>query len=232
MASKVIIACRVMQAELDEIRAGDPDIEIVYLDQALHRRPDKMRGLIQEQIDHYAGHAERIVLGYGLCSNGVVGVNAKGQGLIIPRAHDCIALLLGSCAAYNECFAGRPGTYYLSRGWIAEKKDPLGITEEEYTERVGREMAIWAMTRELEHYTHITLIRTGNVDENLVERARKNAEFFSKQYSQFDGSMDYFNRIVHGPWDRDDFLLISPYCTITQDLWFPDNLKDILGMND
>lgn len=31
---RVVIACRVIQAELDEMREGNPDIEVIYLDQA------------------------------------------------------------------------------------------------------------------------------------------------------------------------------------------------------
>ncbi len=218
---RVVIACRVIQAELDEMRAGNPEIEVIYLDQALHRTPGKMPGLIQEQIDKVSGYADQIVLGYGLCSNGLVGVRAARQMLIAPRAHDCIALLMGSCAAYNARFAERPGTHYLSRGWLAEQKDPLGVTEGEYTERVGRESAIWVMGEELKHYTHITLIRSGIIEAKLVERARRNAEFFGKQYDEITGSMDYFQKIVGGPYDEADFVTIPPGTAITQEPWVP-----------
>lgn len=222
MPSTVVVACRVIQAELEEIRAGEPDIEIIYLDQALHRTPNRMPALIQEQIDRFDNGVERVVLGYGLCSNGVVGVQAGKQGLLIPRAHDCIALMMGSCAAYNACFAERPGTYYLSRGWIAERKDPLGIVDEEYTQRVGRDSAIWVMSEELKHYTHITLIRTCGIDKAIIERGRRNAEFFHKQFDQVSGSMGYFEKLLHGPYDETDFIFIPPRDRITQVHWFPE----------
>jgi hypothetical protein len=216
---RVIIACRVVKVELDEMRAENPDIEIVYLDQALHRTPGKMAALIQEQIDKVSGYAEQIVLGYGLCSNGIVGVRAGMQGLIVPQAHDCIALLMGSCSAYSSAFFERPGTYYLSRGWLAERKDPLGITEGEYTERVGRESAIWVMEEELKHYTHITLIRFGSIEADLIGRSRENAKFFGKQYSEIVGSPEYLRKILEGPYD-DGFFFIPPGETISRELWF------------
>jgi len=218
---RVVIACRVIQAELDEMLADNPDIQGIYLDQALHRAPDKMPKIIQEQIEEVSSYADQIVLGYGLCSNGTVGVRAAKQGLIVPKAHDCITFLLGSCAAYDSWFAERPGTYYLSRGWLAERKDPLGVTEGEYTERVGRETAIWVMEEELKHYTHITLIRSGYMESHLVECARKNAEFFGKQYDEISGSMDYFRKIVRGPYDQADFFIIPPGMDIKQELWLP-----------
>ncbi len=217
---RVVIACRVMQAELEEVRGGDSSIEIIYLDQALHRTPGKMPGLIQEQIDRVSDYAEQVILGYGLCSKGVAGVKAGKQELIVPRAHDCIALLMGSCTAYAMRFAERPGTHYLSRGWLAECKDPLGVTEGEYTERVGREMAIWVMQEELKHYTHITLIKSGNVEAGIIERAQRNAAFFGKQYDEIPGGMEYFQKIVGGPYESADFFIIPPGGTIQEELWF------------
>ncbi|UCF86415.1 MAG: DUF1638 domain-containing protein [Desulfobacteraceae bacterium] len=72
-------------------------------------------------------------------------MKASQQRLIVPRCHDCITLFLGSCAAYCEAIKARSGTYYLIPGWIEEKRDQLGIIEEECAPRVGRKVAIWAM---------------------------------------------------------------------------------------
>jgi hypothetical protein len=45
----VIVACRGMEPELERARDQDSRVEIRYLDQGLHRTPDKMAGLIQGQ---------------------------------------------------------------------------------------------------------------------------------------------------------------------------------------
>ena len=54
------------------------------------------------------------ILGYGLCSNGVVGVQTQNQPLIVPRVHDCISLFLGSAESHRNQLAEYPGTYYLT----------------------------------------------------------------------------------------------------------------------
>jgi hypothetical protein len=61
-----------------------------------------MSARIQESIDRVdpARH-EAVLLGYGLCNNGVVGLHAPVP-LVISRAHDCITLLLGSRERYNH----------------------------------------------------------------------------------------------------------------------------------
>lgn len=217
----VVIACRVMEPELTQVLAGaEEPVEVLYLDQSLHRTPTKMPGQLQEKIDQAAQTASRIVLGYGLCSNGVVGVTARQQGLIIPRCHDCIALFLGSPSRYQEIFSQKPGTYYLTPGWIAEKKDPLGILEEN-TAKFDRETAEWVMEEELKHYTHIALIDTG-VEEMAPLRARamENAEILKKQYTEIPGSLDYFREIVSGPYSEEKFLHLKPDQAFKQEMFF------------
>ena len=218
---RAVIACRVMEPELQQVLAeGGDDAEILYLDQALHRTPTKLVGLLQEKIDQAAQTASRIVLGYGLCSNGVVGVEARRQGLLLPRCHDCIALFLGSPARYNEIFREKPGTYYLTPGWIAEKKDPLGVLEENEA-RFGRETALWVMEEEFRHYTHISLIDTGVGDiAPLRARAMENAAFMKKQYSEIPGSLDYFRELVRGPYSEEKFLRLRQGEKFTQEMFF------------
>jgi hypothetical protein len=221
---RVVIACRVMEPELNHVLAeggeGDEGVEIVYLDQLLHRTPGKLLDLVQQKIDEVAQTASRIVLGYGLCSNGVVGVTARQQGLIIPRCHDCIALFLGSPGRYQEIFRSKPGTYYLTPGWIREQKDPLGIIEE-YVPKYGRDTARWLIEEELKHYTHIALINTG-VDEMAPLRARamENATVLKKEYEEIAGSLDYFRELLHGPYTDEKFLRLRLGEKFTQEMFF------------
>jgi hypothetical protein len=199
-----------LNALLDECPA-DLSLEIRYLDQQLHRVPEKMPAVIQQEIEHVAPYADDIVLGYGLCSNGIVGVSAPRQPLCVPKVHDCVALLLGSRQAYREAFNERAGTYYITPGWVKEKKDPLGILETEYIPRLGREDAVWGLKEELKHYSHIALIETHAGDvERLRQRARENALFLEKEYAEVKGSPDYFRRILFGPHEEPEFLCLPP----------------------
>jgi Protein of unknown function (DUF1638) len=217
----VLVACRIMEPELEELRKDRHHIEIHYLDQSLHRTPQQMAGRIQSLIDETPGRAERIVLGYGLCSNGILGVQARQQEVIIPRCHDCISFFLGSPEAYRKDFDAHPGTYYLTPGWLAERKDPLGIIEDDYTRRVGRETAVWAMREELKHYTRIVLINTGIGDmEPLRIRARENAAFFNLHYEEIEGlDLAYFVKLMDGPYAEAEFLRLQPGEVVTQEMF-------------
>jgi hypothetical protein len=59
----VVIACRVMEPELEAVRAGSQAIEIIYLEQGLHQTPKKLPGMIQERIDQAASYATVISSG-------------------------------------------------------------------------------------------------------------------------------------------------------------------------
>lgn len=214
---RVIIACRVMKPELEALRGDDSGIEIRYLDANLHETPTRMPQLIQSEIDDVISYASQIIIGYGLCSNGIVGLRAPRQGLIIPRIHDCIALFLGSREIYNNTFTEKPGTYYLTPGWIEERKDPVGYMEKSYVPKMGRKMAEWGLKEELKNYTHISLINTESTDmEPLRKIAMENAAFLSKEYEEIKGLPDFFKKLVSGPYPDEDFIHLQPDDTMKQ----------------
>ena len=220
MIKTVVVACAVMEPELNAAKDGNGHAEIRYLDQGLHRTPDKMAAKVQGEIDAASEYADRIVLGYGLCSNGIVGVKAPKQGLIVPRCHDCISFFLGSPALYMEYFHARPGTYYLTPGWIAERKDPKGIMEEDYMPKFGPETALWVIKEELKHYTHISLINNGIGElSSLRARAKENAEMFEMEYEEIQGTLDFFRKLLTGPYPEDEFLHLKPGEEIKQALF-------------
>ena len=178
-----VVACEVMKAELEAVSLGRR-VRFFFLDQGLHRTPNKMAALIQEKIDSLPKSIQSVTLSYGLCSNGILGVKSTDRELVVPRCHDCIALFLGSPGAYREVFESRPGTYYLTPGWVAAKKDPLGIIHDDYATRMDLETAFWVMEEELKHYTHIALINTGVGDIDAL-RARNERQLQSPEERVF-----------------------------------------------
>ncbi len=104
-----------------------------WLEAGLHDRPGELRRRLQAAVDEVsaAGGCDRIIVGYGICGRGTVGIHARDVPLAIPRAHDCIALFLGSDSAYKQEFARFPGTFYISAGWVEGKAQPRGSRRQE-----------------------------------------------------------------------------------------------------
>jgi hypothetical protein len=178
-----------------------------------------MKPIIQEEVDKAAEQdLDYVILSYGLCSNGILGVRANCHPIVIPRAHDCIALFLGSLERHMEEHKKEPGTYYLTKGWIEERKSPLGIYQE-YCQRYDKETAEWAIKEELKNYTRIALIDMGaDLSESLREHARENARFLHLRYEEIKGSFAFFEKMLRGRWNR-DFITLKPGQEITQDLF-------------
>jgi len=208
---KKIIACGSIKPELEKLAGDDPRLSIRYMPQNLHRLPDKLTGKLQHAIDETGDGFEQVVLGYGLCSNGIVGIRAPKQGLYIPHVHDCITFYLGSREAYHQVFSKKPGTYHLTRSWIDNQTDPLGLMKNEYTRRVGSEMAEEAIRTEIRNYQYISFIDTGRSgNESYRDRARENAAYFNKEFIEYKGADTFFRKILFGPYQKPDFICIAP----------------------
>src|ERR1035438_8361996 len=112
-----LIGCEVLYREMCHACAHSPHcVDLEFLPKGLHDLGGKtMAAKIQEAVDRTEeGVYQAILLGYGLCGNGLDGLTARHTRLVLPRAHDCIALLMGSHARYQAYFDGNPGTYYRS----------------------------------------------------------------------------------------------------------------------
>jgi hypothetical protein len=201
----------------DEFEAiSPPDLPRTYLPQGLHRTPGKMPAAIQEVLDGVGPGVESILLGYGLCSNGVVGLASRTASLIMPRVHDCIALLLGSRERYEAEMAACPGTYYITPGWALYGTTSLSSYKNEYLPKYGEEDARYIARELLKNYTRVALIDHGAGDMRAARaHAREFGEVFNLTYAEIPGSLDYVRRLVHGPWDNDDFVVVKPASRIS-----------------
>ena len=204
-----LIACEVFRDEFEAV--SPPELPRTYLPQGLHRTPGKMPAAIQEVLDNIGAAADTIILGYGLCSNGVVGVKSQTASLVIPKAHDCIALLLGSRERYEAEATACPGTYYITSGWAKYGTTSLSAYKNEYLPKYGEEDARYIAGELLKHYTRVALINHGAGDMEIGRaHAREFAETFGMTCVEIPGSLDYLHRLVNGPWDNGDFVVVPP----------------------
>ncbi len=127
-----VIACGVLAVDIRQlIDELGIDATTRFLPGGLHNEPEKLQRCLQQSIDEASqkGDADRLVIGYGVCGLGTVGIQARTIPLAMPRVHDCIALFLGGDAAYKREFARYPGTYYYSVGWSKKfSRKPLATT--------------------------------------------------------------------------------------------------------
>jgi hypothetical protein len=202
-----VIACATVIEEM--LPYLPPHVTTEVLDFGLHRTPEKLREALQEAINKNCNDADVILLGYGLCSMGVVGLSASTSTLVVPRVDDCIAIFLGSNGAYRKQSEKEPGTFYLTKGWIEVCDTP----DDEYNrliERYGRKRADRVMEVMFQHYKRLLYIDTGQADqERYRDSARQNAKRLNLRYEEIPGSVALIRKMINGPWD-DDFVVARP----------------------
>lgn len=218
----VVIACKVFQSLLEEHLPGGLASRLQFLDYGLHRVPAKLTATVQDVIDGVE-EPSLIVLGYGLCGNGLNTIKAGPHTLLIPRADDCIAILLGSYKRYIHEFESEPGTYYLTKGWLESGSDPLREFNE-YSEKYGAEEAQWIMDMQYQHYSRVVFVAHSDEDlEAYRPRALEVAEYCKRWdmvYEEILGSDIYIRRLVETAADParadGEFLVVPPGGEIKQ----------------
>jgi len=95
-------------------------IDPMFTPKGTHEKPDNLRELIQNGIEEAdkAGCYDAVLLGYGLCGNATNGITAGSIPLVIPRAHDCCTLFLGSKGKFIEYFGENPSLEWSSSGYM------------------------------------------------------------------------------------------------------------------
>ncbi len=206
-----IIACATVIEEMQPLLPRSMAYEV--LDFGLHLIPGDLKKTLQQAIDDHCDEFQTLILGYGLCSMAVVGLQTRNCTLVIPKVDDCIAIFLGSNNAYNEQTKKEPGTYYLTKGWIEVSDTPFD-EHKRLVEQYGEKQADRIMGIMLKHYTRLVYIDTGQDNQKQYrDYAYTTAKKFNLRFEEIIGSDSLIRKLLFGPWD-DEILVAPPGYTI------------------
>jgi hypothetical protein len=221
----VVLSCQVFQHWLEELLPDGLSNSITFFDYGLHAVPKKLHQTIQDAIDSLE-QPSLVVLGYGLCGNGLDNIKAGRHFLLIPRTDDCIAILLGSYQAYQREMKKEPGTYYLSKGWLEAGTNPLDESRA-YEKKYGAETAAWLMDKLYHNYKRLMMVARNSTElETYRAKALEVADFCSRwgmRYEEMLGSDKYLEQLgeiaVTLEQAGDEFLVIPPGGVVQQALF-------------
>jgi hypothetical protein len=230
-----LISCEVFLRECCACVASSPHrVDIEFTPKGAHDRSDSLRELLQSKIDAAEAGEQRydaILLGFGLCGNSTRGLSAKKTRLVIPRAHDCCTIFLGSRERFREHFADNPSLPFSAAGYMERGGSSihdasisiipgLGDKYEEYVRQYGEENAKYIMESLTASVSHSV---DGQDDARWVfidvpefshlgyaGKCRAEAEAQGRAFVLLPGDMRLVRGLVHGQWDPKEFLVVEP----------------------
>jgi len=221
--------CEVLARQAYYAAAFSPHVvDIELIDKGLHNEPARLRAHLQGRLDTLdEGGYDALLIGFGLCSNSTVGLCTRRTPLVIPRAHDCITLFLGSKERYGEQFRGNPGTYwyapdYIERGGTGGGQAALGVSEgeniadvyQEYVAKYGQENADYLMEvmgAWQQHYNRAAYIEPAEMAmPDYRPSVRETAARRGWQFEELAGSLIIVRDLIDGRWAAERYQIIQP----------------------
>lgn len=209
----VIVACRTIEDELNMVvRETGCKYPILWIESGLHSDPDSLRKRLQEELNRIS-NADQVLMAFGFCGNSLISLTPPSYRMIIPRADDCITLLLGSCEKRRE-ISDETGTYFLTKGWLKYEKN-IWAEYQETVKRFGKVEADDIYETIFQNYTRLGIIETGafELDEisDMTQNIAKDLKF---KHQIIPGTLKFIKKLVTGPWNE-EFIIINPGETIS-----------------
>ncbi len=221
MARYKLISCSVFRREIEgAIEASENEIEAEFLEISLHLKSEDLRARLQERIEEAGGRYDAVLLGYGLCGNGLSGIRALSAPLVLPRAHDCATILLGSRASFEERFGANPSASWSSAGYVEfgssyvhTVEEALGIDYEKLVAEYGEENARYVRDS-LRPAVPETELRFIELPESAhlgyAGQARERAAAEGKAFVLIPGSSRLLRGLIAGNWSEEEYLVVPP----------------------
>lgn len=214
----VVLCCNTLEDEINlALRNCGLDYEIVWLEAGWHNHPDKLRSHIADSLNRLEG-VERALMAMGHCGGACAGLPPFAFELVIPRADDCLSLLLGSMEKRQRASREAP-TYFLTAGWLRHTENLITSFSRD-REVFGPERAERVYRIMLNHYRRFGFIDTGAyAPEGEEAKTLELAGLIGIRTERLAGDMAWLERLLTGPWDSGDFIVVPAGEALSAEKW-------------
>lgn len=206
----LILACKTLERELQvAMERQNCHDAIVWFESGLHNTPKKFKEALQMMIDQATDY-DRILMAMSFCGNVVCGLRSGNATLVIPRAEDCISLVLGS-AENRSSIPDAGHTYFMTEGWLQGERNiwvEYQYAIKKYGQKTGEE--IFQMM--LGNYQALALIdsQVGDLTETEIEM-EKIAKHLHLTYRKLNGTTSFLEALFEPILDPARFLVVAPH---------------------
>jgi hypothetical protein len=222
-----LICCEVLMREACRIIADCPHtIDPEFTPKGAHEDSAKLHEIIKTAVYNASkkGEYDAILLGFGLCGNALLDICSDNIPLVIPRAHDCCTIFLGSKQSYKQYFGDNPSAEWSSAGYMERgdsyiregavgKMMGLDKTYEKMQAEYGSENAdfIWQTLHPQNHCSEVIYINIpGTVCLGYLEKFKVLADEKNSEVKVIEGDMRLLRGLLYGEWNRKVYLVVPP----------------------
>ncbi len=224
-----LISCMIFSRHVAYLTVHSKNVvHTFFIEQGLHDTPKKLQEQLQATINKIEKMQKEtpiarpkfdaIVLAYGLCSNGIVGLHSETIPLIAPRCDDCMALFTGSQKRYLEVFNSRKGIYWFNKAWVEQGALPTqqkyDLKYKTYCDMYDEDTADYLMEVEedwKDKYESVCFIKSSIfADENEQELTKQVAQDYSWEFFTTEENMEFLKDLIEGNWTDETRFLRCP----------------------
>lgn len=201
----VILSCSSLRLYVDIAQQKmNTDYPVITIDRIHHVDPDRMKKIIQEELEKNNLRIDTLLVAMGFCG-GVWNQVRADVRTVIPRVDDCVSMLLATDSKYipNRKQTGHLYLYEenpkdfsafsLLRDYVKALDEFMGI-DKEYL------FHMW-----FDQYYFLDIIDTGYnncYEEKYAEQAQENADMIHAALDYVPGSNIILEKLVSGNWDE------------------------------
>lgn len=223
-----LIACDVLTREIGVCLEKCPHtVDVEFSKKGAHNDPKQLRALLQSRIDAVERSEivyDAVLLGFGICGNSTMELEARSVPVVIPRAHDCCTLFLGSRLDFMKHFKDNPSRPFHSPGY-SEREGvdrspisavlPAGYTWESLVEKYGEEDAREVVETldgtlhadPVEAYIDVPETR----DPAILAKCEADAARRKKHLEVIPGNLRLIRMLLDGNWTPEEFQVVEPH---------------------
>jgi len=224
------ICCDVFARVACALSASSPHVvDVDFVPMLEHNEPRKLNKILQDKIDAIKTSGRKydaVVLGFGLCGNAVIGLSCPVP-MVIPRAHDCCTVHMGSREKFLAAFEGLLSARWCSTGYYercnminrnyfgTEQLSTYKTSAEymSYVEKYGEDNAdyIWqSLHPPIETDEAVYIKIDGFEHSGAFENYGAEIAKTDKKLKIVDGDISMLRALLDGDWDEDRFLTVPP----------------------
>ncbi|WKY48346.1 DUF1638 domain-containing protein [Eubacteriaceae bacterium ES3] len=200
MKEKVLlIACGMIKGELSlAMENCGIFYDTIWMPAELHINPDLLRNELQKAIDNNQNYG-LILLAYGNCGHGLVGLVSQNTRLACLRLEDCIHVLLHNEKNLKKI---RGESYFITKAWLNSKKS----LKEEYhyaIRRYGSKRAEAIMGIMFKNYKSMVMVDAGAYSlDSWVYCAKHLSQVLKLDFKTMTGDVGLLEKFLSLNWDR------------------------------